>query len=336
MKTFLIKLACFLALQVAILTPLVFIGNHFKTSQHYLCSMADKLELLKTAPGPRIIFVGGSNLAFGLNSKLVAEKTEYNPVNLGVHVSFGINPLMRMVEEHAQAGDLIVLSPEYGLFGKDEMKCKEKFASQLYDLWPDCRQYFQPDLECPLPETTSPPLFRLADRVAHGRRLLFDSPDQRRYEIYERGSFNEFGDHVNHYGVARESVQHHMGTVYLDLHSDLDKRYFIENIEAINRFCDHCNALGANVVYTHAPLSAARCVANRKAKEMFESTLASNMKCPIITSLDQLTFEDKLFFDTEYHLTEAGANKRTAIFCRQLLRHQARHVARASPKTSAF
>jgi hypothetical protein len=320
MNTFLIKLACFLAVQMAILTPLAYVGDHYRTSRHYLCSIQDKLELLKSAASPRIIFIGGSNLAFGLNSQLIAEQTGYHPVNMGVHAEFGINPLMRMAEAHAKPGDLIVLAPEYGVFRKDGLKCSQEFAVKLYDLWPGCREYFQPDVEAPLPKLAKPPLFLLADRVVNARRYLFDSQDQRVPGIYERGSFNEFGDHVKHYGVDRNSVHHEMGAVRLDL----DKSHIIENIETINQFCERCQQRGASVVFTHAPLSATNGAAQPETKQRFEATLVSGLTCPVITSVDQLTFEDDLFFDTEYHLTEAGATKRTAVLCRQILRYQDR------------
>jgi len=320
MKRFLIKLTCFLALQIAILTPLAYFGGQYQARKHYLCATQDKLARLATADGPRIIFLGGSNLAFGLDSKVISEKTGYNPVNMGVHINLGLFPQMRMVEQHLRPGDLIVLSPEYKVFNKNGMRCSEKIAVELHDIWPGSSPFLQPDFETPLRSLGKRPLRLLADRVAHARKFLVDYLEQREPELYERESFNEFGDHITHYGVPRESVAQDIKEIHLNM-PDHDVR---ETIKVFNEFTARCEARGANVVFAHVPMSTADVARQPQLLQNFESILAAELHCPIITELKQLIFEDELFFDTEYHLTQIGIAKRTSVVCARLNRYQKR------------
>lgn len=320
MKRFLIKLTCFLALQFAILAPLAYLGGQYQASRHYLCATQDKLARLATADGPRIIFIGGSNLAFGLDSSVVAKRTGYNPVNMGVHVSLGMLPQMRMVEKHLKPGDLIVLCPEYHLFNKNGMRSTEKIAGELHDVWPGSRPFLQPDHDASLRSFGKPPLRLLADRIAHARKYFNNYLSESEPGLYERGSFNEFGDHVAHYGVAYHSDDRDIGGVSLDL----GERNVREAIEVLNEFAARCETRGASVVFAHVPISSTDVARQPQVMENFESILAAELQCPILTKLDQLIFEEDMFFDTEYHLTRTGVTKRTSVVCAGLVEYQKR------------
>lgn len=316
MKPFLIKLISFVALQAVILIPLVYLGHYHQTSRHYLCSVCDKLERLKTAPGPRIIFVGGSNLAFGLDSEMIAKETGYNPINLGVHANFGVGCQIRMIKKHLRSGDLIVLAPEYRVFHQHGTRCSKELAIELYNLWPGCLPYFQPDLDVSLPAVAKPPLNLLADRIAHARKYFSHIADPEPPGIYERNSFNEYGDHVNHHGIAPNTVDRSIGKLQWSMGLS-DMR---DAIELFNDFTKHCRESGAQVVFSHAPVSQPNLDRNPELRKVFEANLANSLDCPIITNLDDLGFKEDMLFDTEYHLTQVGASKRTAIVCAGLKR----------------
>lgn len=322
MKSFLIKLISFVAIQAVILTPLVYIGSCHQTKRQYLCSMCDKLDRLKTASGPRIIFVGGSSLAFGLDSKMIAKETGYNPINLGVHAGLGVRYQVRMIKQHLRSGDLVVLAPEYRVFHEHGTRCSEELAVELYDLWPGCLPYIQPDLDVFLAVTKSP-LHLLADRIRYSREYFFSAPDTSPVGTYERGSFNEFGDHVNHYGVDPSTVDRKIG----DLQWTMRLSDMREAIDLFNDFTKHCQASGAHVVFAHAPVSQSSLNRNPELRIVFEAGLASSLDCPIITNLDDLGFGEDMLFDSAYHLSHAGVTKRTAVVCEGLKRYQSMATA---------
>ena len=74
MRKFLTNLAYFGVVQVLIAAIVIAIYVHCRPlGQHYLAAAIDKQENLKFEASPRIVFVGGSNLAFGLDSDEIAK-----------------------------------------------------------------------------------------------------------------------------------------------------------------------------------------------------------------------------------------------------------------------
>jgi hypothetical protein len=62
------------------------------------------------------VFVGGSNLAFGLDSQLVEQRTRRYTVNMGYNASIGIAFMLDDVMPHLQRGDMVIASFEYPLY----------------------------------------------------------------------------------------------------------------------------------------------------------------------------------------------------------------------------
>src|SRR5689334_933484 len=84
MARFLAK-AFALALAVLGLLALLFARYHrqFPPADNYFLAAVDKQRLVARQPSPRLIFVGGSSMAFGLDSAAVAQACGYHPVNMG-------------------------------------------------------------------------------------------------------------------------------------------------------------------------------------------------------------------------------------------------------------
>ena len=57
----------------------------------YLQAYNKKCQLLEDTPSPRIIFVGGSNLAFGLDSQRIKDSLNINVINYGDRKSTRLN-----------------------------------------------------------------------------------------------------------------------------------------------------------------------------------------------------------------------------------------------------
>ena len=75
--------------------------------------LVEKCALLEASPAPRIVIVGGSAAAFGIDSALLeGELPAYACVNLGTYAAFGTVPLLDMVQKRLAAGDIVIVSPE--------------------------------------------------------------------------------------------------------------------------------------------------------------------------------------------------------------------------------
>ena len=68
----------------------------------------------------RILILGGSGTHFGIDARQIEERTGLPTLNLGLHAGLGINAILASFENEIQAGDLVILIPEYAtLSSKD-------------------------------------------------------------------------------------------------------------------------------------------------------------------------------------------------------------------------
>jgi hypothetical protein len=81
--------------------------------------LKEKHQILERARSPKVVFVGGSNLLFGLNGPKVEEGLHRPVVNMGLCLMFPLSYLLDEIKDNVNAGDLIVLSPEYADFSAE-------------------------------------------------------------------------------------------------------------------------------------------------------------------------------------------------------------------------
>jgi len=108
----LIKLAILAAL-VVFSWRLLLQAPPSRSQDEYVAALIDKDELLGSTLGPRFLFVGGSNLAFGLDSTMVEEAAGLPVVNCGLHANLGLQFMLNRARIHLTEGDIVVLCPEY-------------------------------------------------------------------------------------------------------------------------------------------------------------------------------------------------------------------------------
>lgn len=79
----------------------------------YQSVIADKYRILQQTNEPKIILVGGSSLAFGINQDMLENATGYKVVNLGLHAGFGTLFYSELSKENINPGDIVLLGYEY-------------------------------------------------------------------------------------------------------------------------------------------------------------------------------------------------------------------------------
>ena len=122
MRLFARKMLLFMLVQGVIWTGVVALYVRYETTnpagfgKRYAAATIDKHNRLAQQPSPRIVFVGGSNLAFGLDSAAIERSLGYNTVNMGLDLSLGLDFMLREIEPLLERGDVVVVSPEYEQF----------------------------------------------------------------------------------------------------------------------------------------------------------------------------------------------------------------------------
>jgi len=251
----------------------------------------DKHRLLATRESPRLIFIGGSSLTYGIDSGRIGERLGYHPVNMGLHVGIGLELMLEEVEPAVRPGDIVVVTPEYLVF--DQFYWSR--ASELTRL-----------LEC------NPSIWRvlswnerkeLLDRgfVQHlGRVLRFaltrnEIITDRHDDIFRRTSFNENGDFVAHHGLPSRGA---WGQYF---HFS-DPASAAAAVAHLNRFHQHCAARGVRVFFSHAPYEKKHFEQSREAIQRLERLLHESLNIPMLDRPEDLVFPGTDFFDSAYHL----------------------------------
>lgn len=92
MKKFIKNLSIFIAIILVIcllfsILDIFVVKNQY--SQGYTAALVDKIDRLKSIKEPKIIILGDSNLAFGINSKIIEEELKMPVINMGLHGGIG-------------------------------------------------------------------------------------------------------------------------------------------------------------------------------------------------------------------------------------------------------
>ena len=109
------KLAGSVAKAFAIVGLVVLVIFVLPTPSDYLAAFADKNRMLEEKPGARAILIGGSGMAFGVDSRKISDALGMPVVNTGLHAGVGLAFMLEHVRPFVRRGDIVVLVPEYAI-----------------------------------------------------------------------------------------------------------------------------------------------------------------------------------------------------------------------------
>ncbi len=152
-----------------------------------------KCYLLDNTPSPRIVFVGGSNLAFGLDSKRIEDSFNLPVLNYGLHAGIGLKFMVDDVEQYVRKGDIVIFVPEYEHFYGTACGEPQTLAPLIaYSNWAKCdllngHQILQVLLGIPS-------VIRESAMQGYSKKG------------YKASGFNEYGDEVLHWTLPSSFI----------------------------------------------------------------------------------------------------------------------------------
>ncbi len=81
---------------------------------------------------PAIVLFGGSNVAFGYDSKIIYDSLHIPVINAGLHASVGLKYMIDDCFPNLKKGDILVFSPEYDHFYGDMAYGQQPMADLAY------------------------------------------------------------------------------------------------------------------------------------------------------------------------------------------------------------
>lgn len=303
MQKFFIKSIIFLLL---ISSVVYYFSVNFKRkydlSTDYLATLIDKEARLNSLDSNRLIFVGGSNLAFGLNSELIETTLPVKVANLGLHAGLSLTFMINQVSYLMKKGDAVVLTPEYPLYldSFDPDIDLIQFAREIYPL---TERYYQFTPKQVL-------------KAKYERFRKYFTPDSYQIDsVFNRQFFNKYGDNTAH--LKKKSLANLIDRKPINL-IEID-----HTISILHNFAEKCKKDGVSVYISYPPYPKTEYFGKNKERvDALDLKLRKNL--PNIVFLDKPTnyiFEDSLFYDTIYHLNKTGREVRTKMLIEKISKH---------------
>lgn len=293
MKRFLLKLLLFvLSLSAVVLLAFCLpLTPRERTSSLWVKGYKD--SLLRTCPAPRIIFVGGSNLTFGLNSQMIKDDLQLNPINTAITAGLGLAYMMDNTAKYIQEGDIVVLAPEYSHF----------FGRELYGSEPLLQTYLYFDS------------LRWADLHFEQKKALAKAflpyvfskfqPVQyfgiKQKGIYTKTAYNKYGDIELHWTMEQEA--------YTQTDTIIGA-YNPDAVLLIEQFKEQVLSRGARLFITYPSYQYSAYVQDSTDIAFVEREL-QKLNIPILGTPERYAFADSLMFNSCYHLLKEGLDQRT-------------------------
>lgn len=301
MTLFLKKLLLLLTIVSLCCTGLILLSEGMSRNQYeqsYQAAFTDKLQRLKSIDEPKIILVGHSNLAFGINSKKLEDALSMPVVNLGLHGGLGNVFHENFAKANINDGDIVVVchssykleTIDYRLWWSTIGSDKEAFSCLEQEQYYSLMQAYPDHLK---------------------RRLLsivFGIGDTDTSTSYTRNAFNEYGDIV----YKPESAKKDVDSIFSKKELSVPK-IDAECVERLNKYNQYVSSQGATMVVAGYPIAYGKYSTYTEADfEEFSKSLQEALDCDVISDYTDYFFPYDYFYDTHLHLTQEGADVRTA------------------------
>lgn len=305
-KKLLLLLLLFIGLHAVLLTVVPADRNQ------YLNEYNHKIELLRTIPSPRVIFIGGSNTAFALDSRQLEQTLHRRVVNFGLHAGIGIRYPMDDALLFLRQGDIVVLQIEFALFYGDTSNAETMPKLMAATNWRNAADLTAAEWQTVAAGMPMMALGCLRRLLLFPARKSFNTPVPKERFSYAASGFNEYGDEVSHWTLP--------GSPYIPPGRTETRPVSQKFIGWLQQELKAYEAKGVRVF-----ILPPTCVCSHFSKS-YQAGIGQALKqCgyPYAVQPSLLTLPDSMAFNTGYHLNRQGvkmATERIGMLLDSLLR----------------
>ena len=275
-------------------------------NETFVGELSEKYELLNNTEEPKIVVIGGSSVAFGLNSEMVKEELGMPVVNFGLYASLGTKLMVDLSKSNVGEGDIIILAPEMNeqtlslYFNADTAM---QALDGNFDMLKSIDRENYADIAGALWNFS-------ADKLAY----LTQNTTPMNTGAYSKEWFNDYGDSTydrpyNVMTVANKNIT-------LDFHynkDDTTDTEYEQFIDYINEYVEFCSERGATVYFSFPPMSRSALTDYNTEENLknFYENLSSSINAKVISNINDYILDEGYFFDSEFHLNNSGVVVRT-------------------------
>lgn len=275
-------------------------------TQTYYGALSVLYSQLKETDSKKIVIIGNSNVAFGVDSALAEELLkdagiDYSVRNFGLYGALGTKMMCELAYDQIKKDDEVIIALELV-----EQSLSTYFSAEeaWYAIDGDKSMYdcFSGDMKSAL----------TVEYIAYAAKKLAQ------YEkgtpsagsgIYSSLSFDERGDLKNYerpYNVMPDGVDLNNPIIF-------DANLFSDSfVEYINEYAKRVQEKGAHLYFSFAPMNRSAISDEEMGKiSDFYFHVEEKLEFPIISNIDDYILDEEWFYDFNYHLNESGMTVRT-------------------------
>lgn len=302
-----LRILTVLALALLLPTALLLCGAWLPSyyADTYYAQLAALYEKLETAQGKRIIVLGGSNVAFGVDSAQMEQILrqcghDYTVCNFGLYAAVGTSAMLSLSQSLIREGDVVVLAIEptsetfSSYFGATAMlKCAEDTPQMLLHLNKEQRTAVLGNY-----------LSYLQERVEIYRTGLVPQSEG----AYAKASFDENGD-MRYERAGNAMLLGYDSAQTIDLENVWLEEAFVQQL---NDYIQTADKKGAQVVMSFSPMNrGALTDDSQSVVYRFFTALQTQIHCTDISDPNDYILDSGWFYDSNFHLNTAGMAVRT-------------------------
>ena len=300
------------ALLVIILPIVIIFGYAFSIPPQYtntfVGELDDKFERLTSIDEPKVVVVGGSSVAFGLESELLEKYMGMPVVNFGLYAALGTKVMLDLSKAGINEGDIVVLAPELDAQTMS-MYFNSETTLQATDDKPSMLRYVGPEHYFSL----------LGSLWGHvGQKLEYQKTGAPNPSgVYNGNNFNEYGD-LEYERPSNVMALYYDPNTMINLNeSILDDEF----IDYLNEYIEYCEKRGARVYYSFCPMNHMALADDTTSESIaaFEKTIDKRIGCKLISKINDYILAPGYFYDTNFHLNDAGSKYRTLQLAEDLM-----------------
>ncbi|MES2826852.1 MAG: hypothetical protein V4687_01800 [Bacteroidota bacterium] len=300
MKKFILRLIAFTTIYLLFLLTAITMPPTPRSKESLIFGEKMKDSLLNIKSSNRIIFIGGSNLTFGLDSKTIKDSLHVTPINTALHAGLGLKYMLDHTRPYIHAGDIVIVSPEYAHFFGGSLNGEEVLLWMLLDVSPgDIKNLSYDQWRNILPHL---------NKYALSKFNPSNYLNVKTEACYKVTSFNNFGDATAHWSMKNTEVTP-MKSIYGEFNVNA-----VHELKNFEKFVSNKKAK-MFISYPGLQNSSSINITGQIAKVDRELMKA---KLPILSSPTRYRVPDSLIFNSPYHLSKKGVDLRTRLLIQDL------------------
>lgn len=268
---------------------------------------------LKQVEGQKILVIGGSNVAFGLDGGLLEELLaavgyDYTVCPFGLYAAVGTGAMLDLSRDTLREGDIVVLAIEptsdtmSDYFGAETFwKCAEDAPELIAPLAKERRAALAGNYIPFVQERCA--ILRSGDLPAAQGVYAASSFDETCNLVYDRPGNGMAAGFDPAVSVDFAGIR--IGSAFAELVRD---------------YCAHAEKQGAQVVLSFSPVNRS-CITDlsEDAVAAFFDGCCDAFGCPVISAPNRYILDSGWFYDSNFHLNTPGAQLRTCLLAEDLL-----------------